>query len=62
MEQNIRDPIITMLQRLKKNWFLLGVVCVITCAKLWPWIGAKGGKRSDIERHLPPLAITNRTT
>ena len=35
-----------MLQRIKKNWFLLGVVCVITWAKLWPWLGAKGGKQS----------------
>jgi len=35
-----------MLQRIKKNWFLLGVVCVITCARLWPWLGAKGGEQS----------------
>lgn len=51
-----------MLQRLRKNWFLVGVVCVITCAKLWPWIGAKGGKRSDRMTFAGIAAVINRTT
>ena len=46
MEQGARSCYMLngIVQRLRKNWFLLGVVCVITCAKLYPWIGAKGGK------------------
>ena len=51
MEQGARSCYMLngIVQRLRKNWFLLGVVCVITCAKLYPWIGAKGGKRFDVK-------------
>ena len=29
---------------IKRNWFLIGVVIVITLAKIAPEIGAKGGE------------------
>ena len=32
-----------MLARLQKNWFLIGIVVVISLAKIAPFIGAKGG-------------------
>lgn len=32
-----------MLARLQKNWFLIGIVVVISLAKVAPFIGAKGG-------------------
>ncbi|XP_065885634.1 sodium/bile acid cotransporter 7-A-like [Dysidea avara] len=48
-----------MVQRIKKNWFLLGVVCVITWAKLWPWLGAKGGplKPEVTVKYISVMAI-----
>lgn len=32
-----------ILASLRKRWFLLGVVMVIILAKLYPYLGAKGG-------------------
>lgn len=32
-----------ILDKLKQNWFLLGIFVVITCANLMPSVGAKGG-------------------
>ena len=32
-----------MIEKIKKNWFMIGLVAVILCAKLAPWIGRKGG-------------------
>jgi sodium/bile acid cotransporter 7 len=32
-----------VLQEVRKRWFILGVVVVISLAKLFPLLGAKGG-------------------
>ncbi|XP_053316741.1 sodium/bile acid cotransporter 7 isoform X2 [Spea bombifrons] len=32
-----------LLERLKKEWFIIGIILVITAAKLQPSIGEKGG-------------------
>lgn len=36
-----------MLDRLRKDWFILGIVLVITVAKLEPAFGVKGGKSAQ---------------
>ena len=33
----------SFLEEVQKRWFLLGIVAVITLAKLEPFLGAKGG-------------------
>lgn len=33
-----------LLERVRKEWFILGIILVITAAKLQPSIGEKGGK------------------
>ena len=33
-----------LVQEVRKRWFILGVVLVITLAKLFPPLGAKGGR------------------
>jgi hypothetical protein len=33
----------SFLEEVQKRWFLLGIVAVITLAKLGPFLGAKGG-------------------
>lgn len=52
------DMMSNVIQKIKKNWFLLGVVCVITCAKLYPWIGAKGGKAIINDRKFTAIDRT----
>ena len=32
-----------VLEEVRKRWFLIGVVAVISLAKMYPWFGAKGG-------------------
>lgn len=39
-------------ERLRKEWFLLGIVLAIAAAKLQPAVGAKGGECAGPER--PP--------
>ena len=36
-----------VLHEAKKRWFILGVVTVITLAKIFPPLGAKGGRHSQ---------------
>lgn len=31
------------LATIKKHWFIVGVILVISCARLAPWVGAKQG-------------------
>lgn len=33
-----------LLERLRKEWFILGIILVITAAKLEPSVGEKGGE------------------
>uniref|UniRef100_A0A672KL59 Uncharacterized protein n=1 Tax=Sinocyclocheilus grahami TaxID=75366 RepID=A0A672KL59_SINGR len=33
-----------LIARVRKEWFIIGIVLVITCAKLAPSVGVKGGE------------------
>lgn len=45
-----------LLERTRKEWFILGIVLVIAVAKLEPAVGVKGGKSDPGPRRLPPGA------
>lgn len=36
-----------LLARIRKEWFIIGIVVAIACARLEPSVGVKGGK-SDL--------------
>ena len=39
-----------VLQELRKRWFIVALLVVITLAKIYPPLGAKGGKDHDCLR------------
>ena len=49
---------LAVLQEVRKRWFIVGVVVVITLAKIFPPLGAKGGKSLV---HKPPWRALNKT-
>lgn len=58
----VRMSIGGVLAQLRKHWFLIGVVAVITLAKLQPFLGAKeGGSGVALNRtmSLPPVHACN---
>lgn len=39
-----------LIARVRKEWFIIGIVLVITCAKLAPSVGVKGGEYDQTAR------------
>lgn len=47
-----------LLERLRKDWFIVGIVLVIAVARLEPAVGVKGGESARIARRPLPAAVT----